>query len=93
MDLNELKVRLVQCIDQSVLEQDRDSLFESIKFAALELKRWKIVNFFRFGNGGASVKTSLTNCGKDRDFLSVIYSSDTSLQEIADKCKLELGVD
>ena len=92
MDSDELKTRLTQCIDQSVLEKDRSTLFESIKFAALELKKWKIVDFFRFGNSGDVVKTSLRNYGKDRNVLSVVYSPETSLDEIAGACKLELGL-
>jgi len=84
------KTRLLECIDQSVLDRDSSTLYEAIQFGALELRKFRKVNFFPFLDQGIS--THIMDYGVDWPMLSVLISSNTSLAQIASECKEQLGI-
>ena len=78
------------CLEQAVIEGDYATVYEALRFAALELKNYKIINFYPFSRNG--VQTQLFSCGKDRTFLNVIHTENSTLSEIVEGCRLEVGL-
>ena len=91
MDLQDLKHRLNECIQQAIVENDRNTLHRTLKLAATEVAGYNRAQVTYIEDSGPSGVMVHRN-SKGDTLLGIYVTSGDSLQELYDNCKVQTGL-